>query len=68
MFNLYYRETKGCFNPTVRGEGGSGEGFFFFLFLEEGFWVCEGTSPSPFTVSQLQQTRREVNNHWDYDR
>lgn len=26
MFNLYCRETKGCFNPTVRGEGGSGEG------------------------------------------
>lgn len=26
MFNPYCRETKGCFNPTVRGEGGSGEG------------------------------------------
>lgn len=26
MFNLYCGETKGCFNPTVRGEGGSGEG------------------------------------------
>lgn len=26
MFNLFCRETKGCFNPTVRGEGGSGEG------------------------------------------
>lgn len=25
MFNPYCRETKGCFNPTVRGEGGSGE-------------------------------------------
>lgn len=26
MFNPYCRKTKGCFNPTVRGEGGSGEG------------------------------------------
>lgn len=26
MFNPYCRETKGCFNPTVRGEAGSGEG------------------------------------------
>lgn len=26
MFNPYCRETKGCFNPAVRVEGGSGEG------------------------------------------
>lgn len=26
MFNPHCRETKGCFNPTVRGEGGSWEG------------------------------------------
>lgn len=26
MFNPYCRETKGCFNPTVRGEGEEREG------------------------------------------
>lgn len=24
MFNPHCRETKGCFNPTVSGEGGGG--------------------------------------------
>lgn len=37
MFNPYCGETKGCFNPTVRGEGGSGEGRER---REEGWWVC----------------------------
>lgn len=26
MFNPHCRETKGCFNPTVSGEGGGGSG------------------------------------------
>lgn len=26
MFNPHCRETKGCFNPTVSGEGGGGQG------------------------------------------
>lgn len=77
MFNPYCGETKGCFNPTVRGEGGVRGGTWEAA--EEGLWVCRmggvlffffvrGMSSSlGLTVTQSQETRRGIHSRWDYD-
>lgn len=72
MFNPHCRETKGCFNPTVSGEGGGGVRGGMWEVGGRVLWVCwggfcEGISSSLFTVSQSQQTRRGIHSHWDYD-
>lgn len=83
MFNPYCGETKGCFNPTVRGEGGVRGGTWEAA--EEELWVCRmggmggvfvfcffffarGMSSSlSLTVTQSPETRRGIRSRWDYD-
>lgn len=65
MFNPFCTETKGCFNPTVREEGGSGEGCG-----RRGCGCVRGVGNelhSPSCHSVTPPAPLGIRSHWDYD-